>query len=439
MALKSDGTLYAWGDNNRGEVGDGTTTRRTSPVQVGSDSDWVAVSAGYEVSMALKDDGSLWAWGRNLNGEVGDGTTSDRSAPVRIYLDSDTYNVTYNANGATAGTTPTDSADYAAGATVTVAGNPGDLSRSGDIFIGWNTESDGSGTRYVGGDTFTIGAANETLYAEFSASAFTITYDTIGTTYDTGGTATTATGVSATSGTAPVDNGGYLSGDSATARGPGTLTYENADGVAVRLLGWTENSDGSGGFYAEGDSITVTSDITLYPRWSAWGRGGIGPAGGIVFYDDEEDGADDITGRYLSVAPEETEWSGVEWGLSGVSISTGTALGDGSSNTATIVAALNSDSETGKAAQLADNLSYGGAADWFLPGYREASKLVSGLSGLPAIPGAGFPNSNYYWLSVASSASADTQAAVFQGDRTHSVLQLRDRSSGQLVRAIRQF
>ena len=210
--------------------------------------------------------------------------------------------------------------------------------------------------------------------------------------------------------------------------------------MSVMLLGWTENSDGSGSFYAEWDAVTVTSDVTLYPRWSAWGRGGIGPAGGIVFYDDEEDGSNDISGvRYLSVAPVETEWSGVQWGLSGTPISTGNALGDGSTNTSTIVAALDSASETGKAAQRADDLSYGGADDWFLPSYQEASRLVSGLTGLPTIPGAGFPNSDYYWLSVSSSSSSHTRAAVFQGDRTHSSLQLRDRTSGQLVRAIRQF
>ena len=84
LALKSDGTVWAWGFNTYGELGDGTTTNRFSPVQVSGLTDVVAVAAGLSHGLALKSDGTVWAWGPNSNGQLGDGTTTNRSSPVRV-------------------------------------------------------------------------------------------------------------------------------------------------------------------------------------------------------------------------------------------------------------------------------------------------------------------------------------------------------------------
>jgi uncharacterized repeat protein (TIGR02543 family) len=79
------------------------------------------------------------------------------------------YAVTYDGNGNTGGSVPVDGNTYLGGDTVTVLGNPGSLSRTGYIFGGWNTQANGLGTHYSGGNTFTMPAFNVTLYAQWTS------------------------------------------------------------------------------------------------------------------------------------------------------------------------------------------------------------------------------------------------------------------------------
>lgn len=84
LALKSDGTVWAWGRNTEGELGDNTTTNRRTPVQVQGAADVIAVAAHALESLALKSDGTVWAWGYNANGQLGDNTTVNRLTPVQV-------------------------------------------------------------------------------------------------------------------------------------------------------------------------------------------------------------------------------------------------------------------------------------------------------------------------------------------------------------------
>jgi len=86
LALRFDGTVWAWGMNSYGQLGDGTVTSRTRPAQVPGLEEITAVGKGYYNSLALDGEGQVWGWGQNTYGQLGDGTTTQRTSPVKAQI-----------------------------------------------------------------------------------------------------------------------------------------------------------------------------------------------------------------------------------------------------------------------------------------------------------------------------------------------------------------
>jgi alpha-tubulin suppressor-like RCC1 family protein len=81
LAIKSDGTLWAWGKNDYGQLGNGMTADCPDPVQIGTATNWQDVSAGDYHSIALTTEGALWAWGYNYYGQLGSGDYASKTIP----------------------------------------------------------------------------------------------------------------------------------------------------------------------------------------------------------------------------------------------------------------------------------------------------------------------------------------------------------------------
>ena len=160
-----------------------------------------------------------------------------------------TYTVTYSGNGSTGGAVPVDANSYLQGATVTVLG-AGTLTRTGYTFNGWNTVANGSGARYDAGNTYTMGTANITFYAQWTPQAtYTVTYS----------------GNSSTGGAVPVDGNSYATGATVTVLGAGTLTR-----TGYTFKGWNTAANGSGASYVAGNTYTMgTASITFYAQWTS--------------------------------------------------------------------------------------------------------------------------------------------------------------------------
>lgn len=85
VGVRSNGTAWAWGNNSAGQLGDGTNTGSSSPVSVvGGFTSWSQVSAGNAITSGLLSDGTAWAWGANATGQLGDNTTVSKSSPVSV-------------------------------------------------------------------------------------------------------------------------------------------------------------------------------------------------------------------------------------------------------------------------------------------------------------------------------------------------------------------
>ena len=162
---------------------------------------------------------------------------------------SGTYIVTYLGNGNTSGSPPSDgSSPYNPSTSVSILG-ANTLARSGYQFAGWNTAADGTGTNYVGGNTFNINA-NTTLYANWIIGGVRLIYNA-----GTGG-----------SGTAPVSSGTYYTAFSTQPVVGNTGSFTNGAKV---FGGWNTAADGSGTSYPAGSEYTMpgSGTVNLYAQW----------------------------------------------------------------------------------------------------------------------------------------------------------------------------
>ena len=177
LAVKSDGTVRAWGYNLRGQLGDSTNSDKSSPVQVNNLINVSAITAGMEHSIALKNDGTVWSWGRNNFSQLGDGSDTNKTTPVQVkgeggsgYLSlGATYKVTLNSNGGNYGTSLVWGAPGAAMPRIIPPTRPG------YIFGGyWNTSAASGGKQYYKATGFSANdwdnIENATLWARWTSS-----------------------------------------------------------------------------------------------------------------------------------------------------------------------------------------------------------------------------------------------------------------------------
>ncbi|MDR0476269.1 MAG: InlB B-repeat-containing protein [Treponema sp.] len=155
------------------------------------------------------------------------------------------FTVSFNANGAT-GTAPSDMTQETSGAGITLPGK-GDLAKDDLTFGGWTVASDGTGTVFAAGASYTP-ASNIILYAKWNdaETKFTVSFNANG----------------ATGGTAPADMAQETSGAGITLPGAGSLVRKN-----YTFGGWTEAANGSGDVLNAGDTYVPESTITLYAKW----------------------------------------------------------------------------------------------------------------------------------------------------------------------------
>jgi len=233
----------------------------------------------------------------------------------------DGYNLTFNVNGGTG--SPTGVTAYIGGEAITIAGGSGGLTYSGFEFVGWNTQSDGSGTTYQEDDPYTMPSSDTILYAKWAAT-YAMAYDGNGS--DGGSVPATVN---------------YQDGE--TVR----VSYNSATRTGYIFGGWNTASDGSGIDREEWSTFLINGDnVTLYAQWGAnTGIGEVGAGGGIIFYSN--------VSYVLESALSSTEWETKTWA---------------------------------EAVSLCSGLSSGGKSDWYLPSKADlllvyTNLKVAGLGG----------------------------------------------------------
>ena len=254
-AIKTDGTLWTWGLNQQGELGQGNIVYRSSPIQIAGTS-WLQPYTGYRVSSSIKTDGTLWTWGYNNNGQLGDGTKINKSSPVQVGLLTNWQSMTHGLGWVAA--IKTDGTLWVWGSGVNgTMGDSTNISKSSPTQIG-----SGTSWRQVAISVYTgLGIKNDgSLWLWGNASTSIITVNTsspvqIGTGISWSSMSTWANATSLKGAIQAISNSGKLYAWGTSTVGQfgtnqsGALTSQTPTQVGL-LTTWSQIQGGGNSFYA---------------------------------------------------------------------------------------------------------------------------------------------------------------------------------------------
>jgi hypothetical protein len=232
VALRSDGTVGAWGRNNLGQLGDGTLVQRRSPVSVAGLAGVVAIGSGRDHAYAALADGSARAWGQNDFGQLGDGTTTNRTRPVPV---SGLFGVVEIGGGRDYGVALVATSPHVE--PPTTPGTPAGSSPASDsVSIAWTPSSDASPITYRvfrDGGASPVGSTSATSFVDrglVPGSVHTYTVRAV----DAAGNESAMSGVSdpivVLTGTAPIFADDFASGGFGSWTGVTRLTVDGGSG-----------------------------------------------------------------------------------------------------------------------------------------------------------------------------------------------------------------
>jgi alpha-tubulin suppressor-like RCC1 family protein len=243
MAIDVTGALYTWGQNNNGQLGSGTTINRSSPVQIGTSS-WSVISAGDLRAAAIDINGQLYLWGFNTQGQLGDGTTINKSSPVKI--------------GASSWTSVTTGFSHSVGLTIDKSLFTWGFNSTGQL---------GDGTTINKSSPVKIGTSSWTIAGAMHASTGAI--DITGALYVWGLNAS-----------GQIGDGTTINKSSPVKIGSSSWTFvapPDSNTMAIRIDGalfaWGNN--GGGGGLGDGTTVNKSSPVKIgSSSWTTVGTGG---------------------------------------------------------------------------------------------------------------------------------------------------------------------
>jgi len=233
--IKTDGSLWVWGLNDYGQLGDGTKSSSSVPKKIMYNVK--KITRGNSVySAAIKCDGSLWMWGNDWNGKPADGINDVSLVPKETMSTLVTYSVSYNANGGT--DNPETQTKYHGKTLVLSTEKP---TRAGYTFLGWSTDKNATAATWKAGGDYNANE-NNTLYAVWKESIYTITYNA---------------------------NGGTSAPEKQTKRYGKNLILRTKIPTRKNYVfqGWATSKTATKATYKAGGTYKTNKDVTLYAVW----------------------------------------------------------------------------------------------------------------------------------------------------------------------------